>query len=196
MVYGNNGSGKSSLFWALYTLLQSSIKDSDGVKKYFKKYVASNKATHQTLKNVFMDENEDSYIKLTSIDTDTQHEETFTISHDLINTNDDDNTLIRELNLASDFINYKLLHNFYRASHKQGVNLWLVFERDIFPFLTEGTQNWLDDIIKTTTLDVPRTPKGAVASRNRKAKYISEVNALNDRIQNLLNEISNNANCF
>jgi len=57
LVYGNNGSGKSSLFWALYTLLQSSIKNDDGVQKYFKKYVASNKATHQTLKNVFMDEN-------------------------------------------------------------------------------------------------------------------------------------------
>lgn len=196
LVYGNNGSGKSSLFWALYTLLQSSIKDDAGVKKYFKKYVASNKATHQTLKNVFMDENQDSFIKLTSIDTDTKHEETFTISHDLINTNDDANTLIQELNLGSDFINYKLLHNFYRASHKQEVNLWPVFERDIFPFLTEGTQNWLDDIIKPPTLDVPRTPKGAVASRKRKDNYVNEVNALNDKIQNLLNDISGHANNF
>lgn len=196
LVYGNNGSGKSSLFWALYTILQSSIKEDDGVKKYFKNYVASNKATHQTLKNVFMDENEDSFIKLTSIDTDTKHEETFTISHDLINTNDDANTLIQELNLGSDFINYKLLHNFYRASHKQEVNLWPVFERDIFPFLTEGTQNWLDDIIKPPTLDVPRTPKGAVASRKRKDNYVNEVNALNDKIQNLLNDISGHANNF
>src|SRR5690606_35073989 len=196
LVYGNNGSGKSSLFWALYTLLQSSIKEDDGVKKYFKKYVASNKGTHQTLKNVFMDENEDSFIKLTSIDTDTKHEETFTISHDLINTNADANTLIQELNLASDFINYKLLHNFYRASHKQEVNLWPVFERDILPFLTEGTKNWLDDIIKTPTLDVPRTPKGAVASRKRKENYVNEINVLNDKIQTLLNDISGHANKF
>ncbi len=196
LVYGNNGSGKSSLFWALYTLLQSSIKDDSGVQKYFKKYVASDKDTHQTLKNVFMDENEESFIKLTSIDTDTKHEETFTISHDLINTNEDSNTLIQELNLASDFINYKLLHNFYRASHKQEVNLWPVFERDIFPFLTEGTQNWLDDIIKSPTLDVPRATKGAVASRKRKENYIDEVKALNDKIQTLLNDISGHANKF
>lgn len=135
LVYGNNGSGKSSLFWALYTLLQSSIKDDDGVKKYFKKYVASNKGTHQTLKNVFMDENEDSFIKLTAIDTETKLEETYTISHDVTNTNNDGDTLIQELNLASDFINYKLLHNFYRASHKEEVNLWPVFERDIFSFV-------------------------------------------------------------
>ena len=115
LVYGNNGSGKSSLFWALYTLLQSSTKADTGVQKYFKKYLDSDISTHQTLKNVFVDENEDSYIKLTAIDTVTGREDIYTISHDTINTNNDDDTLIQELNLASDFINYKLLHNFYRA---------------------------------------------------------------------------------
>lgn len=196
LVYGNNGSGKSSLFWALYTLLQSSIKDDDGVKKYFNKYVASDKGTHQTLKNVFIDENEDSFIKLTTIDTETQHEEAFTISHDVINTNSDANTLIQELNIASDFINYKLLHNFYRASHKQEVNLWPVFERDIFPFMTEGTQNWLDDIIKAPTLDIPRTPRGYAVSSGRKNNYEEQLRLLNEKIQSLFDEISGHANKF
>lgn len=36
LVYGNNGSGKSSLFWALYTLTQSSIKNDAETQKYFK----------------------------------------------------------------------------------------------------------------------------------------------------------------
>lgn len=101
LVYGNNGSGKSSLFWALYTLLQSSIKTNEDVQKYFKKYKVSDKKTHQTLKNVFMDEAEDSFIKLTSIDTETYREEAYTISHDIINTNNEGDTLIQELNLAS-----------------------------------------------------------------------------------------------
>jgi len=196
LVYGNNGSGKSSLFWALYTLLQSSTKDDAGVQKYFKKYLDSDISTHQTLKNVFVDENEDSYIKLTAIDTVTGREAIYTISHDTINTNNDGDTLIQELNLASDFINYKLLHNFYRASHKQEVNLWPVFEHDIFPFLTEGTQNWLEDIIKSKTRDVPRTPKGAVASRGRRERYEQEITDLNAKIQNLLTEIQDNANTF
>lgn len=85
-----------------------------------------------------MNPNTDAHIKLTSIDTDSGKEDVFTISHNIINTNDVAEPLIQELNLASDFINYKLLHNFYRASHKQEVNLWPVFERDTFPFLTEG----------------------------------------------------------
>lgn len=196
LVYGNNGSGKSSLFWALYTLLQSSVKDDEGVKKYFKNYVESNRDTHQTLKNVFMDEQEDSYIKLTAIDTATQHEQTYTISHDVINTNEETDTLIQELNVASDFINYKLLHNFYRASHKQEVNLWPVFERDIFPFLTEGTQNWLEDIIKPITSDIKRDNANRAVSRQAKEDYIEEINGLNTKIQTLLTDISDNANSF
>lgn len=35
LVYGENGSGKSSIYWALYTFMQSSIKEDDEVKKYF-----------------------------------------------------------------------------------------------------------------------------------------------------------------
>jgi len=196
LVYGNNGSGKSSFFWALYTLLQSSIKEDTDIQKYFKNYLDSDKGTHQTLKNVFMDPNTDAHVKLTSIDTDSGKEDIFTISHNIINTNDVAEPLIQELNLASDFINYKLLHNFYRASHKQEVNLWPVFERDIFPFLTEGTKNWLDDIIKKTTTDVPRSPRGNVATRSRKTRYILELDNLNIKIQQLLTEITNNANEF
>ena len=54
----------------------------------------------------------------------------------------------------------------------------------------------MDDIIKTPTLDVPRTPKGAVASRKRKENYVNEINVLNDKIQTLLNDISGHANKF
>lgn len=196
LVFGNNGSGKSSLFWALYTLLQSSTKENEQVEKYFKNYIEGDKRTHQSLKNVFMDEAEDAHIKLTSIDTVTGLEVNYTISHDTINTNEEDDTLIQELNIASDFINYKLLHNFYRGSHKNEVNIWPVFERDIFPFLFDGTQNWLEDIIKAPTLDVPRTNSGKVVSQNRKQNYIDTLDALNTKIQTLLTEIQDNANTF
>jgi len=192
LVYGNNGAGKSSLFWALYTILQSSTKSNPDIQKYFKEYDEGNNTTHQSLKNVFVDANEESYIKMTSIDEGSV-ETTYTISHDTNNTN---NPEIQELNLASDFINYKLLHNFYRGSHKQEVNLWAVFERDIFSLLTDGTQNWLEDIIKSKTLNVPRTPSGNVVSRGPKNRYIAEVEVLNQKIDRLLQEIETNANVF
>jgi len=53
LIFGNNGSGKSSLFWALYTFLQSSIKKDDEIKKYFEIFDESNTATHESLKNMF-----------------------------------------------------------------------------------------------------------------------------------------------
>jgi len=35
LLYGENGSGKSSLFWGLYTLLEASFKDPLETEKYF-----------------------------------------------------------------------------------------------------------------------------------------------------------------
>jgi len=35
LMYGENGSGKSSIYWALYTFFQSSLKNDDSIKKYF-----------------------------------------------------------------------------------------------------------------------------------------------------------------
>ena len=196
LVYGNNGSGKSSLFWALYTFLQSSTKTDEDVQKYFVNYIESDKITHQTLKNIFMDEAENAYIQIISIDIESNIETIYTVSDDTINTNTNDDTIIQELNLASDFINYKLLHNFYREPHKQEINLWAVFERDIFPFLTDGTQNWLADIIKAPTLDIPKTQSGKAVTRGRKQRYIDELDTLNTKIQTLLTEIQNSANTF
>ncbi|WP_254505496.1 hypothetical protein, partial [Salmonella enterica] len=65
---------------------------------------------------------------------------------------------IKLINATSDFINYKLLSNFYRDSHKYDVNLWHVFERDIFPYLTHRASGEnLFDRIRRITNDVPRT---------------------------------------
>jgi AAA15 family ATPase/GTPase len=46
LLYGANGSGKSSLYWALYTFLQSARKPTPGVAKYF------DPADHQNLLNI------------------------------------------------------------------------------------------------------------------------------------------------
>ena len=35
LIYGENGSGKSSIYWSLYTFLQSVFKDNAEIRKYF-----------------------------------------------------------------------------------------------------------------------------------------------------------------
>ncbi|KAB2859589.1 MAG: AAA family ATPase [Flavobacteriales bacterium] len=199
LMYGNNGSGKSSLFWALYTFLQSSVKDNAGIQKYFKYFDDDDENTHQGLLNIFENEGEDAYIEL-KIKNENGPDKIFKISHDDINTNipATDNT-IQLFNISSDFINYKLLHNFFRASHKNEVNLWQVFERDIFPFLMDeiGTTSLLEKI-KNITKDIPRTPNGYPVSNGsrRKNNFIEQLNTLNNEIEGLLVQIQENANDF
>ena len=195
LAYGNNGSGKSSLFWALYTLTQSSIKQDADIQKYFKKFVESDKTSHQSLRNVFTGEGDDSYIELTTIDGKGK-KDVYTISEVTINTNRDTDILIRELNQASDFINYKLLHNFYAATHKQEVNLWPVFERDIFPFLLNDANQVMLDAIIAKTSDVARYKSGRPV-QGRKAEAIEEeLTTINTEIEALLSQIQTNANEF
>jgi hypothetical protein len=198
LVYGNNGSGKSSLFWALYTFLQSSLKDSnDEIIKYFKNFLEGDSNTHQSLKNIFAEVEDESFIEIT-INENPGSDRSFKI--DINNqptrpANNGNDTLIQELNLASDFINYKLLHNFYNASHKQVINLWSVFEKDIFPFMTKDTTNWLE-YIKNETKDVPRKTNGTQRSGIVKASFVAKIESLNIQIQDVLDEISTTANDF
>lgn len=183
LVYGNNGSGKSSLFWALYTFLQSSIKESDDeVAKYF------DNTNPQSLLNIFTDEEINAKIEMTYIDEETLEKHTNIISKDIINTLG--NQTIKDLNLASDFINYKLLHNFYNASHKQEINLWSVFERDIFAFYIDGAKPILEKIKnKTESINGRKTQ---VAKERKK----TDLDAINLEIEALLINISSSANEF
>ncbi len=198
LAYGNNGSGKSSLFWALYTFLQSSIKPTDDdVKKYFVNFLESDTSTHQTLKNIFADDADVPHIEVV-VKEDNGNSKTYKIDTSNPPTRPENNgndTDIQELNLASDFINYKLLQGFYRSSHKHEINLWPVFERDIFPFLSEGTKNYMD-IIKEKTKDIPRRSDNSARSGRAKTNFETSIAELNTTIQTLLDGITSVANDF
>jgi len=198
LVYGNNGSGKSSLFWALYTFLQSSIKpNDDAVKKYFLHFDEGNTDTHQSLKNIYAQEADIPHVEVV-VKEDNGNSKIYKIDTSNPPTRPENNgndTTIPELNLASDFINYKLLQNFYKSSHKYEINLWPVFERDIFPFLTEGTKNYMD-IIKEKTKDIPRRSGGSAKSGYARINFETSIAELNTTIQTLLDDITTVANSF
>ncbi len=141
LMYGENGSGKSSIYWALYTLFQSETKSTDDIAKYFT-------PTHdeQLLNYNYLNQRPDFVVsaegKITNptdigknaeievllkdntslkIDKDGNHESTA--------------NKIRDLNRRSDFITHRLLVNFYNFRNSKEINLWEVFARDFFPFL-------------------------------------------------------------
>ncbi|MEA2018224.1 MAG: ATP-binding protein [Campylobacterota bacterium] len=129
LIYGENGSGKSSIYWALYTFFQSSLKNNDEIKKYFT-------TTHtENLTNRFIKEDETSSIKLELIDEDENIDEPMIISETIFDTNKDENTQIQEAMKASDFINFKLLSRLYDFKNPEQIDLFIMFEKEVLNYL-------------------------------------------------------------
>ena len=77
LVYGANGAGKSSLYWALYTFLQSARKPKNGIAKYFDPAEPQNLLNLHEQKEPAPKRGE---IALTLRDTATRNDTTFRIS--------------------------------------------------------------------------------------------------------------------
>ncbi len=127
LVYGGNGAGKSSLYWLLYTFLQSGQKSSADVAMYF------DLDHKKTLLNVYAtpEEKENAHVTLT-LKSDDGSEKPYRISgeqHETLNV-----PVVTKANVASDFLTYRILLDFYRFRHSEGINLWKVFESEILPF--------------------------------------------------------------
>lgn len=150
LIYGENGSGKSSLYWGLYTFLQSSLKDDASIKKYF------DKQHKERLINRFANDNDNSSLKLT-LKNNENITSTYEISFDSINTNKTD-TEIRKANMASDFINYRLLSKLYHFKNSEDIELFSMFEDEILTYITIENENF-DEIWKTLKAGLNPRPK-------------------------------------
>ena len=136
LLYGENGSGKSSIYWALYTLFEASLKkDDDDVKKYF----LSLKNHPQSLVNIYAPvipatgntpEHFNSFIE---INTDNVPAKTFTLS--LLDTVIRENIEARQINQASDFLSYKVLFKFQDFWNGEPINLANIFTGYILPYV-------------------------------------------------------------
>lgn len=141
LLYGENGSGKSSIYWALYTMFQSSIKSEDNeVMKYFND-------SPENLRNRFANSADSSGITLCLKDG-SGREQTRCISDTVVNTVGDNIT--KQTLLSSDFMNYKYLSKIYDFRNSEALDLFPLFSRDLFPFIDLG-EDYVD--IDGTTLN-------------------------------------------
>jgi energy-coupling factor transporter ATP-binding protein EcfA2 len=130
LIYGENGSGKSSIYWSLYTFLQSVFKDNAEIRKYFEPKHPEN------LINRYSTEPSNSSI-IIELKDDASAITTKEISLSQINTKTDQ--LIRELTLGSDFINHHTLSRIYAYYHKEEINLFNIFEYELLAFIAFKT---------------------------------------------------------
>lgn len=128
LVYGANGAGKSSLYWALYTFLQSARKNPKGsIAKYFEPGGPEN------LLNIHEDAvAKPGEIALTLRDVPAKIDTTYRISKADHSTHQQ--PVILKGDLASDFVTYRFFFGFSDFKNSQKFNVWPLFEKEILPF--------------------------------------------------------------
>ena len=131
LLYGENGSGKSSIFWGLYTLLEAAYKQPNEVKSYFN-------SSDTSLVNIFAIkqtdpgtgiEHSDSYVTI-----ETDNGKTFKAS--LLDTTICGNNDAKESRKAMDFLNYQSLFAFQHFKNSENVDLSDVFDYYMLPYVT------------------------------------------------------------
>ena len=150
LLYGENGSGKSSLYYALHVLLQSVFKDDKGAK-YFKpgdtngeEFIINN----EHLINIFrFNEAKENtyapYVRITFDDGKIWRLDNGGLSSE----NGGNESEIRMLNKNSAFINHSYISRFHAARNSEEIDLWNVFYKDILPFhLPAGETQFLADL--------------------------------------------------
>ena len=123
LMYGENGSGKSSVYYALHCIFNSYRKRDKG-KKYF------DTSNPQNLINRFFirkDENDKPYVAVNWID-EVRNVFVSTVSKDGYDGFD------RIAELETYFVNHQLLNGFFNFTNSNSINLFPIFQREILPY--------------------------------------------------------------
>jgi len=127
LLYGENGSGKSSIYWGLYTLLQGRLKNHAELEKYF------DSGHDENLKNRYCRPEEESLIDVLFKDFDNPAD---TKSYKLGSTEDNlhnaGDTFLAYTAASCDFFNYKFVSSLSDFRNSQKVELFDLFEREVF----------------------------------------------------------------
>lgn len=179
LLYGENGSGKSSIYYALHCLFQSPFKQ-DGGKKYFDIQNPQNLMNKNS-------SGEDSHITLTLMPP---HPWIYTINKDGYNTE-----LLGGIKpIPGDlynnvFINHKFVSHFFSCRNSEDIDLFSVFYKDIFPYiLTRDKKHILADIYEYIINNPSRRKeyKNDIESLNIETKYW--IDNMNLNISDIYNE--------
>lgn len=191
LLFGENGSGKSSIYWALYTLLQASEKSPEKIQKYF------DRGDKQHLLNIFT-QDDISHIQISLTD---EPDVWYKVSHDGIEAEGESEKqdVLSNLNISSDFITQRLLINFYNFRNSSEIDLWPVFKRDIIAFLKsdkgQGEKSLLNQY-KDILLNKPftRIKDGTIENRKIEKDYIDQIDQFNEDLKYWLDTINLDVN--
>ncbi|MCZ2130438.1 MAG: AAA family ATPase [Bacteroidia bacterium] len=136
LIYGENGSGKSTIYWAIYTLLESAFKvKNEDVSKYFEK------GGKHGLVNIHASKRHNAYIKVVLKENGIPDVSYYIDGENATIESARANSAIRESGMASDFINYRVIFRLHNLKHSKENNLFSWFEDEIFPYILIASIN-------------------------------------------------------
>ena len=204
LLYGENGSGKSSIYWSFYTHYQACLKTPVQARKYF------DAANTENLRNRFAAPGEESGLTVEFVE-----EESHTIySYDdssagcYINDGGSLSFMNRTLR-ASDFMNYKFLTSMFDFRNSQDNNIFPIFEKEFFQYLpltrrlfgssfpvmpsNSAEEYWKE--IKTNIGLIPRSNSGRfLVSNDEHKKVVDQIDEFNEILETALDDLVATAN--
>ena len=177
LMYGENGSGKSSIYYALHALLQSQCHD---IKKYFNKnsdecIVNTMTATPVPKVSVRFENSDIIY----SISKNGYEESERQLT-----------SPIKDLNGKCVFINHKFLFNFFSFRNSQYIDLFPVFIKDILPFtLTKTKSKFISQVYDEVKNGIQR--KGN--STHITVDYKNKIDEFNNEVKTVIDHINVNS---
>lgn len=192
LVYGANGAGKSSLYWALYTFLQSARKPKTDVEKYFDPVNPQNLLNLHEQKEPTPKPGE---IALTLRDTTMRNDTVYRISY---NDHDTSNQpAILKGDLASDFITYRFFFGFSHFRNSEKFDLWPLFEKEILPFcVSTGGQSPLSMWQKIKSGNPNPGNQPGITGANAYATFKNNTDAFARVLPSMVDSISTKAQDF
>ena len=174
LMYGENGSGKSSIYYALHCMFQAPLKPDAG-KKYF------DPASEQHLKNL---NNLDADSKIW-IDFDGRHPFIYNIDKEgyQFTLLGGKHPLPAQVNGC--FVNHQFLFHFFNFRNSQRINLFPVFIKDILPFCKDdNTGLHIGEMYDEITASIIK--KG----RHIHPDYISNIEYFNKAVKKVVEDIN------
>lgn len=179
LMYGENGSGKSSIYYALHALLQSVFKTDHGAK-YFTHSDEENLINIYRINDVIAG-NFHPNIKLTFNDGDVW---TLNLNGVLRSTEDK----IKLLNRYAIFINHSYISRFHAARNSEEIDLWNVFYKDILPFYLPPQKSLF--LAETYEDIVKKCQRWPMPRLIRNGRFLRQISTFNSDLEGFINQIN------
>lgn len=179
LMYGENGSGKSSIYYALHALLQSQYHDKGAI--YFDKNNSESLVNKYTI-------TADPYIELELEGSNTKYHLSKNGYNELPA---EAISPLRDMNAECVFINHKFLFNSFSFRNSQYIDLFPVFIKDILPFtFTNDSSKYISELYDEVVAKIQRRGRG----RRIDPEYDRLIEKFNQEVLRIIEKINHKDN--